>query len=126
MAATLGVTVCGGGCGIARDHKAGFIDPFGVLHWADRKVTRKGARRFLLLVARLRRESDPAHINDYGLYDWWYLARDAVAAQKMAVGCGFRLPGWLFDRDKDLCRALAARRGVKLSKYPLVVKWLAR
>jgi hypothetical protein len=123
LANRLEVKWCSGGCGLSTTkHREGCIDPFGVIHFAERRFTRRSARNFLILVARMDRESDPGFLN-IDLYDWFYVYLDSVDAARMAKAAGFRLPAPLFDAQRQRCRDLAARRGVKLSKYRKVWNW---
>jgi hypothetical protein len=118
--------VCWGGCGISvHRHRYGTIDGFGIIHFDDRGFTRKGARNLLLLVARRERESDPQWLN-IELYDWYYQYVDSVRAYQLALDAGFRLPGRLFNEQREQCRALALSRGVRLSRYQGVRAWLKR
>ncbi len=129
MAARLDVPFCGGGCGIAswvRDHDAGFVDPFNVVHWRERRFTRRGAKNFLVLVARWERMNDPEMLNDLDIYDWWYPHHDSVRAQAMAGQLGFRIPAHLFDIERERCRLLARKRGIRLSHYPAIQAWAKR
>ena len=124
MARDLGVPMCGGGCGIAswvRDHDAGFVDPFNTVHFRERRFTRRGARNFLLLVARWERMNDPEMLNDLDLFDWEYQHRDAVRAQSLARQLGFRIPAHLFDYEREMCLLLARKRGVTLP--PTIRAW---
>ena len=115
--------VCLGGCGLsATRHRTGTIDPFGTVHFADRRFTRRAAKNLLLLIAQRDREEDPGFLN-VELYDWFYLWRDSTTAVRLAANLGFRLPSRLFDGERELCRMLASRRGVKLSKYKRVYQW---
>lgn len=124
MADRLGVVICVGGCGLsASRHRAGVIDPFGIIHFAERRFTKRGAKNLLMLVARRAREMDPGYLN-IALYDWWYVYSDSVVAFRLARGdLGIRLPAHLFDRERARCRDLAARRNVRLSKYRRVYEW---
>ena len=122
MAKRLDVPWCGGGCGLsATKHREGraFL---GVIHYAERRFTKRSARNFLLLVALMDRESDQGYLN-HEVYDWWYCYHDSVTAAKMALRCGFRLPASVFDQQRERCRLLAAKRGVRLSKYRKVWSW---
>ena len=124
MARRLDVPVCTGGCGLsATRHRTGMIDPFGAIHYAERRFTKRGAKNLLVLASRHAREMDPEYLN-IPLYDWWYVYADSVAASRMAMNLlGFRLPARLFDHDRARCRALAAARNVRLSKYRRVNDW---
>ena len=119
----LGVPICTGGCGLsASRHRTGTIF-LGVIHFAERRFTKRGAKNLLMLVARRAREMDPGYLN-IALYDWWYVYSDSVVAFRLARGdLGIRLPAHLFDRERARCRDLAARRNVRLSKYRRVYEW---
>lgn len=122
LARTLDVPWCGGGCGLsATKHREGCAF-LGVIHFAERRFTLRGARNFLLLVARMDREADPGFLN-VELYDWFYVYLDSVEAARMAKVAGFRLRGSLFRDRRQLCLDLATKRGVKLSKYRKVWSW---
>jgi hypothetical protein len=115
---------CDGGCGLAyaNIHAQGLVF-LGVLHWTERRFTRRGAKNFLTTIARHKRLNDPEYLN-IPHFDWLYLHDDAVTAQGWANHLfGFRIPAHLFDRDRDRCVRLAHRRKVKLSNYPAVYSW---
>ncbi len=125
VALRLGGPICMGGCGLsASAHRRGriFLD---VVHFADRRFTKRALRNLLLLIARQRRERDPEFLNDE-MYDWYYQYLDSVEAARLARSLGVVLPSRLFDQRRALCRALAARRGVKLSRRKEVYSWLQR
>jgi len=122
MAAEFKVPFCDGGCGLPdRTHETGliFLD---VLHWRERRFTRRGAKTFLMLIARQKRLLDPEFLN-IPEFDWMYEYNDSVMAQRMAGQLGFRIPAHLFDIERNRCARLAHKRGVKLSKYPAIYKW---
>lgn len=120
----LEVPWCDGGCGLSiTRHKTGCIDPFGVIHFTNRKPTKRGYARFLTLVARMDREADGEYLNRIDLYDWFYCYIDSVNAARMAKQLGFRLPASIFEREREMVRLLAAHRGVKLTKYRKVWSW---
>lgn len=123
MAARLDIPWCPGGCGLSESrHRTGTIF-LGVVHYSRRRFTKRGAKNLLMLVARRAREMDPEYLN-IPLYDWWYVYADSVAASKLAFNLlGIRLPAHLFDRERALCRDLAARRNVRLSKYRKTYEW---
>ena len=122
MARILRVPLCDGACGIEeRLHDKG-VYFLGVLHWHERRFTRRGAKRFLSLVARERRESSSEWLND-PKFEWMYVYNDAVMAQAYARQLGFRIPGRLFDNDRWQCKWLAHKDGVKLSNYPAIYQW---
>lgn len=109
----------------ATRHRRGVIDGFHVVHFADRRFTRRAARNLLMLLARRERGADPAFLND-PIYDFLYPAVDALRAQQLAGEMGFRLPARLFDKEREQARALAARRHVSIRRYPRLRSWLAR
>lgn len=124
LAAAFEVRWCSGGCGLSdRRHRQGFVF-LGVVHFADRRFSRRSARNFLLLVARQRREADPQYLN-IPLFDWYYLYHDAVHATEMAGAAGFRIPARLWNDQREQVRLLAARRGVHLSRppYRAIYEW---
>jgi len=122
MAETLGVTFCGGECGITvMSHDKGFTF-LEVIHWRERRFTRRGAKTFLMLIARQKRLLDPEFLH-IGEFDWMYEYNDSVMAQRMAGQLGFRIPAHLFDIERNRCARLAHKRGVKLSKYPAIYAW---
>ena len=124
IARQLDVPVCTGGCGLSVSrHSRGTIDPFGVIHFAERRFTRRGARNLLLLIARRDREADAGYLN-VPVFDWWYVYHDSVTAARMARSLGFVIPARLWDLDREWCRLLAARRGVRLGKYRRVYNWV--
>jgi len=125
MADRLGVTWCGGGCGLSvtkHQEGAAFL---GVIHFAERRFSRRTARNFLMLVAMNDRKSDAGYLN-VELFDWWYVYHDSITAMGMAQQLGFRLPAALFDQQRRQCRDLAAKRGVRLSRYRKVYEWATR
>jgi hypothetical protein len=122
MAERLDIRWCGGGCGLSETrHREGCIF-LGVVHFRERRFTKRAARNFLMLAARMQRESDEGYLN-IPLFDWWYCYSDSIAAGRMAMECGFRLPAAVFDEQREMCRLLAAKRGVRLSKYRKVWAW---
>ena len=108
----------------ARRHERGMLDGMGLVHFADRQFTRRGAKRLLILVARRTREKDPGFLNNE-MYDWYYVYKDAVEAQKLALEHGFRLPAHIFEKERGLAKTLASRRHVSLRRYPRFKSWLA-
>lgn len=104
-------------------HWKGFIDPFGVGHYSDRRFTRRALRNLLILVARRDRLADPGWLNSNALFDWYYLYTDEVAASRMAMSLGVRLPARLSRLNRLKCLQLAKRKGVKLSKRSAVYAW---
>lgn len=117
--------ICWGGCGLSeRRHERGVLF-LGIVHFADRRFTRRGARNLLMLLARREREADPGFLND-PIFDFLYPALDALRAQELALEAGFRLPARLFDRERAKARSLAARRSAAISRYPRLRSWLRR
>ncbi len=103
-------------------HWRGFIDPFGVAHFSRRRFTRRALRNLFLLVARRDRLADPQYLNIKG-YDWYYLYVDNVAASRMAMDLGVRLPARLSRLDRLRCLQLARKQGVKLSRRSSIYAW---
>lgn len=114
---------CRGGCGLSPwRHRRGEVF-VGVLHFADRRMTKAGAKNLLMLAARRERTNDDFWLNTPE-WAWFYEYRDAVRAQDLAGQFGFRLPSHLFDRERARCRALAAEQGIRLSRREKVRAWL--
>jgi hypothetical protein len=124
MAAVAGAVVCTGGCGLSWwRHDRGVLDPFGVIHYAERRFSRRSARHFLMLCAEAERRTDIAFLNSPD-YDFWYVYHDNVRAQEWAKQLGFRLPSHLSTIDRLYCTVLANRRGIHLARdYPTVYAW---
>jgi hypothetical protein len=122
MAAALKVPFCDGGCGLVDSAHQRGVFFIGVLHWRERRFTRRGAKNFLSLIAYDRRLHDPEFLN-IPEFDWLYLYNDAVVTQGLAMSFGFRIPARLFAEEREKCRRLAFKRGVKLSTYPSVYEW---
>lgn len=113
-----------------RRHQVGTIDAFEVIHFDDRRFTRRAARNLLLLVARRQHGRDPEMLN-IPQFDWWYLYKDSVRAQEIALSHGFRIPSRLFDSQRRLAAALADARNVAVHSHgsPQIVafaSWLRR
>jgi hypothetical protein len=84
--------VCWGNCGLSTArHRRGVVDPFGVAHWANRRMSRRGLRNFLLLVARRDRLADPGFLNTPDLA-WAQRYFDEAKAAKWAARLGVRFP----------------------------------
>ncbi len=125
MAGKLDVPWCGGGCGLSvTRHRTGCVF-LGVVHFADRRPSKRATRNFLLLAARRDRLEDRDYLN-VPFYDWWYRYEDATAAARMARYLHLRIPTRLWDHEREMCRLLAAKRGVQLSKHRSVWAWLRR
>mgnify|MGYP001558438609 CR=1 FL=1 len=70
MALALNVPTCTAGCALSKTrHREGVIDGFGIIHFAERRFSRRSAKNYLMLVARLWREGDPEYLN-IELFDW--------------------------------------------------------
>lgn len=123
MATRLDVPYCGGCSITARSHRRGFLF-LGVVHFGERRFTRRGAKHFLMLVAKAKRQASPEYINDDRLFGWWYIYHDAVEAQAMASQLGFRIPARLFSADRARCRYLARKSTVPVGSK--VLKWVRR
>ena len=123
MGERLEVPTCTGGCGLsATRHRTGCVF-LNVVHFAERRFSKRAAKNYLLLVARMDREADGEYLNNIDLYDWFYCYIDSVNAARMAKQLGFRLPASIFARERAMVRLLANRRGVKLTKYRKVYQW---
>lgn len=105
-----------------RRHLRGFIDVFGVVHYTDRRFTRRALRNMLLLVARRDREADPGYLN-LPRYDWYYLWSDNVTANRMALDLGVRIPAFLSRLDRMRCIQSAERWNIRLSKRSAIYSW---
>jgi hypothetical protein len=120
MSLILGVPFCAGGCGIdERRHRAGTLF-MGVIHWSERRFSRRGARNFLLLAARREREADPEFLNAPHLrfyHVWW----DAQRAAELAATLHFRFPAEASLRDRARCYQLARQQRVRL--IPRIRRW---
>ncbi len=103
-------------------HWAGTLDGFGVVHYADRRFSRRALRNMLLLVAKRERMADVEFLN-LPIFEFFYLYSDNVMASKWAVALGVRLPARLSRLDRLRCLSLAKRQGAKLSKRSAVYKW---
>lgn len=122
--------VCMGGCGLsATQHWKGVLDPFGGIHFADRRFTRRALRNMLILVARRDRESN-AMLNEGDIgylnlpqFEFFYLWHDEVAASRMAMDLGVRLPAKLSRLSRLRCLSLARKQKVKLSKRSALYAW---
>lgn len=119
--------VCLGGCGITvRSHRTGFTDPFGVTHWSERRMTRRGLRRFLLLIAERTRRADVHYLNAKTL-SWFHRWDDERRASEWAARLGVRFPAEISRRERLLCLAEAAQRNIALSAtHPAIYAWARR
>ena len=116
--------VCLGGCGLNAYRHRGVIDPFDVIHWSDRRFTRRGLRRLLLLVARRSREDSPAFLNTPGMrfYALWW---DEQRANSMAAQLGVRFPAAWSSQERLACLASAGRRPLSRT-HPAIYAWANR
>ena len=120
--------VCTGDCGLGpKNHWRGVIDPWGGVHYAARRFTRRAFRNMLLLVAKRDRESNNMLNEEYFLnaphLAWYHLYWDNVTASRLALELGTRLPARLSRRDRLRCLQLARKHGVRLSKRSAVYAW---
>jgi hypothetical protein len=117
--------VCLGGCGLNDYRHRGSIF-LNVIHWRERRVTRRGLLRFLLLVARRNREKDPGYLNDRKfrfLYTWI----DHRAADDMAGLLGIRFPVAFSRRERAGVLWDAMRQNIHLaSTHPAIYAWAWR
>lgn len=118
--------VCLGGCGVtSRSHRTGFIF-LDVVHWAERRVTRRGLRRFLLLLARRNREADPTYLNAPHL-TWYHLWADEQYANALAGIVGFRFPIEFSRTERAKCLWLAHKNKVPITRtHPAIYAWVSR
>jgi hypothetical protein len=113
--------VCFGGCGLNTYRHRGSI-VFGVIHWADRRVSRRGLRRLLLLVAKRERLEDPEFLNDryLGYYHLWH---DEQRANELAAQLGMRFPAEFSRVERLRCLALMGRRKLRPQGYATILDW---
>ena len=118
-----------GGCGLTDNAHRGTIDGFGIVHFAERRVSKRGLRRLFLLCAkrdRLRLNYDGQWITRGFLNDpalWWaamYL--DERKANEWAAQIGVRFP---------IAYSAPERRSVALvpglsRRMPAVYAWAHR
>lgn len=127
-ATQLGIPFCGGvtellACGLSDNaHWKGTVDGFGVLHYTDRRFTRRALRNFLMLAVRRARLSDPEFLNSPDLA-YIHLWHDNVSASRLAASIGVRLPARLSMIDRLQCQALARKAGAALSSRPAIYRW---
>ena len=121
-------------CGLSANAVRGCVDGFGTVHWRERRVTRRGLRRFLLLAARREREADRI-VNDAApvrgylnarRYRWLHKYLDARQADRWAAELGIRFPVEFSRQERSECRYLAWKFGANLSKRPAVYSWAYR
>lgn len=118
--------VCFGGCGLNDYRHRGVIDPFNTIHWRERRFTRRGLRRLLLLVARRAHENDPGFLND-PRGEWYRLWWREQRANSLAAQLGVRFPARWSTEERMRSRYLAAKADVKLARdFPAVYAWQDR
>lgn len=118
------------GCGLSERAHRGIIDPFDVIHWRERRMTRRGLRRFLLLVARRDRvmpsNADPSaptrgFLNDGSMLAF-HLHWEEQYANMLASFLGVRFPAELSKHERErAAKALAGRT----RQWPAVTAWAA-
>lgn len=121
-------------CGLTDNAVRGCLDPFGVVHWRERRVTRRGLRRFLLLVAKRERladriVNDAAPVRGYlnaRRHAWLHTYLDARQADRWAAELGVRFPVEFSRQERSECLYLAWRSGANLSKRPAIYSWAYR
>lgn len=102
IAERLGVQrVCFGGCGLGDYAHRGRLF-LGVIHWRERRMTRRGLRRFLLLVARRMREADPDFLNTRGMA-WAHAYFDEQFANQLAAQLRIRFPAVFSAVERERC-----------------------
>ena len=117
--------MCLGGCGLNEYRHRGSLF-LQVIHWRERRVTRRGLLRFLLLVARRNREADPGYLNDRQ-FNYLYLWLDHRTADDYAAQLGIRFPVEFSRRERSSVFRLANRAGVHLATtHPAVYAWAWR
>lgn len=116
-----------GQCGLsATRHRTGVIDPFGVIHFRERRMSKRALRRFLLLVARRSRLNSPDFLNE-PQFNWYYSWSDNIEAGRLAAQLGARLPAALSRNDRLTCLTNARKAGIHLSiGWPQVYAWARR
>jgi hypothetical protein len=118
--------VCFGGCGLSEyRHRLGIIDPFGVIHWRERRMSRRALRNFLLLVAKRDRLANPEFLNLPDV-DWSHPYFDNIEVGRLAARLGIRLPAALSSNDRLRTLTLARKRGAALSTRPAIYAWARR
>lgn len=121
--------VCMGGCGLSdRAHRGSLF--LGVIHWRERRMTRRGLRRFFLLVARRDRvapsSADPSaptrgFLNDGSMLAY-HLHWEEQYANMLANWVGVRFPAEFSKRERERAsKALAGRT----RQWPAVTAWAA-
>jgi hypothetical protein len=103
------------------DHKRGWVHPgHGTVHWSDRRFTRMGLRRFLMLVAGIR------YHHNRGQPEWRVIYEQNVYAfHKALESYHRRLPKRWSSTDRARVRYLMGRDGNSLSDpaNATIVRW---
>lgn len=116
--------VCPGGCGLDDYRHRGTIF-LGVIHWRERRFTRRGLRRLLLLVARRERESATSGFLNHPNLRWCALWWDEQRANGLASELGIRFPAAWSRQERLAC--LASARGWPISRtHPAIYAWANR
>jgi hypothetical protein len=112
--------VCFGGCGLSDTAHRGTTF-LGVTHWRERRMSKRGLRKFLLLLARRRRMADPGYLN---ASSYWYIHRylDERQANEWAAKIGVRFPVSFSAPER---RSVALVPGLS-RKQPAVWAWARR
>lgn len=127
VVASLGLTgIClDPGCGLDPYRQRGTLF-LGVLHWRERRVTRRGLRQFLLLVARRDREADPGYLNERR-FRWLYLYLDEMAANDLAGRLGVRFPVAFSRAERSRCLWYAGKARARITlAHPAAYSWAVR
>lgn len=121
IASQLGLTgICFGNCGLGANRHRGSIF-LGIVHWSDRRVTKRGLRRLLLLVAKRDRFASPGFLNDPGLW-WAHMYLDQRRADRWAEQLGVRFPASYSAPER---RAVSLVPGLS-RRHPAVWMWARR
>jgi hypothetical protein len=112
--------VCLGGCGLSDTAHRGtiFLD---VVHFGERRYSKRGLRRLLLLTARRDRLRDPGFLNDPALW-WAHRFLDELRANEWAAKIGVRFPVSFSAPER---RSVALVPGLS-RKQPAVWAWARR
>lgn len=124
--------VCFGDCGLTdRAHRGAIF--LGVIHWRERRLTRRGLRRFLLLVAKRDRlqtawESQDIFAPPRGFLNdpklaFYHLWHDEMEANRMASSLGVRFPVEFSLRERSKAQLGLVGR---VRQYPAIYAWASR
>lgn len=104
------------------DHEKGTTEIRGagerVVHWSDRKTTRRGLRTFLLLVSNFEM---PVEMKER----WKQIVWSNQWAVRMALLLGIRLPADLADHDRATVRAMVVNLPTS-DERDAALKWARR